>query len=672
MISAILYGRNDSYGYNLHKRAALSLNCIAEVLTDPQDEILFVDYNTPDDYPTFPEAIQDTLTDRAKEMLRILRVRSTVHSRYRDKTHLFTLEPIARNIAVRRSNPESRWILSTNTDMIFVPNANASLSDIVMDLPRGYYHLPRFELPETLWETFDRKDASGAIDAVRYWARATHLNEIVLGAPSIRFDAPGDFQLIQRDDLFRVYGFDEDMLLGWHVDSNIAKRLYLIYGKVGDLTDQIFGYHCDHTRQVTPMHRRDSAANDMNVFIETVTEPEKRSQAATWGCPGEEIEEIRLAQTRNWKYLNGLKSVIKEEMSEPTVAAYVPETYDKVSYSAPHILPFLADIFVNVPPGMSIGWIGAHREMFELFEALWRQMGFGGPIFILDEFKPALSSGKNTEENDNGLNARDVKAIHNEADALIFDFYTEGSPDQQRAAGSKEIQDLVLNKLLQFVYLERTRLDRNLPPRRFVCVNAIHNRFESVANALIGVSRTPFSSRIRQGFVSLPEIGMKDWSGRMSVGDAGVKLGSQFWAKQGKSGNVLLGPHTWPEPGIYRVKLKVRLDMPRHLKAVNWLTPKFFLRGLSVAIVVIAGEKEFARKEVSGADLALGVVSLEFEVKPVDFLHPVSADFQMIIWTGGLYAFCVERIEVDHRPTQLLDAQPQRWADFIDCARNDF
>ena len=57
MISAILYGRNDNYGYNLHKRAALSFNCIAEVL-DETDEIIFVDYNTPDDFPTFPEAIK--------------------------------------------------------------------------------------------------------------------------------------------------------------------------------------------------------------------------------------------------------------------------------------------------------------------------------------------------------------------------------------------------------------------------------------------------------------------------------------------------------------------------------------------------------------------------------------------------------------------------------------
>ena len=49
MLSVVLYGRNDSHGYNLHKRAAISLNAIAELLTDPDDEILFVDYNTPDE-----------------------------------------------------------------------------------------------------------------------------------------------------------------------------------------------------------------------------------------------------------------------------------------------------------------------------------------------------------------------------------------------------------------------------------------------------------------------------------------------------------------------------------------------------------------------------------------------------------------------------------------------
>lgn len=110
MISVVLYGRND-YGSDLHKRAALSLNCTAEVLTDPSDEILFVDYNTPDVFPTLPEAIQDTLTERARDLLRVLRVRPRTHDRFRSKTPLMVLESLARNVAVRRSSQTSRWIL---------------------------------------------------------------------------------------------------------------------------------------------------------------------------------------------------------------------------------------------------------------------------------------------------------------------------------------------------------------------------------------------------------------------------------------------------------------------------------------------------------------------------------------------------------------------------------
>jgi hypothetical protein len=236
MLSLILYGRNDSYGYNLHKRAAISLNCMAEMLTAENDEIIFVDYNTPDDFPTFPEAIQDTLTERAKRLLRILRVRPSQHERYRGLTKLVALEPISRNVAVRRSNPDNRWILSTNTDMVFVPRSGASLSDVAARLAENYYHLPRFEVPETLWESADRLDPIGTIEAFGRWGTEFHLNEVVFSQdPAVRYDAPGDFQLILRSDLHRIHGFHEQMLLGWHVDSNMAKRLALIPYGIGDV-----------------------------------------------------------------------------------------------------------------------------------------------------------------------------------------------------------------------------------------------------------------------------------------------------------------------------------------------------------------------------------------------------------------------------------------------------
>src|SRR5262245_37087770 len=215
MFSVIIYGRNDSHGYNLHKRAAISFNALAEVMSDPDDEILFVDYNTPDDHPTFPEAIHDTLTDKAKKVIRILRVRPEQHVRMGLKTHLVALESQSRNIALRRSNPRNRWILYTNTDMLLVSrDPKQSLSDILGEVPDGFYQIPRFELPEMLWEAaFDRKDPAGNLVKLRDWSVRYHLNQVVHNFMPMRYDALGDFQAVLREDMFAIHGFDETMIL---------------------------------------------------------------------------------------------------------------------------------------------------------------------------------------------------------------------------------------------------------------------------------------------------------------------------------------------------------------------------------------------------------------------------------------------------------------------------
>src|SRR5919197_2653153 len=243
VISVIVYGRNDAHGYNHHRRAALSLNCIAEVLTDPDDEIVFVDYNTPDELPTFVEALADTLTERCLGLLRVLRVPASVHERhFAGRTHLAVIEPVARNAGVRRANPANRWLLLTNTDMILLPHSDQSLSEICGELPDGFYGLPRFELPEWLWERLPRSDPRGAIAEIARLGPGLRLNEPTASHEWIRFDAPGDFQLVLRDDFLAVDGFNEEMLLGYHVDANLSRRLLLRRGAIESLDGQIAGY----------------------------------------------------------------------------------------------------------------------------------------------------------------------------------------------------------------------------------------------------------------------------------------------------------------------------------------------------------------------------------------------------------------------------------------------
>ena len=298
MISVIVYGRNDAHGYNLHKRAALSLNCIAQVLTDPDDEIIFVDYNSPPEMPVFPEAIRDTLTETTLARLRVIRVPAQLHAeRYGSVTHLATLEPVARNVALRRSSAANRWILSTNTDMVLVPDGDESLSDIAAELSDAYWAIPRFQLPEALWERLDRRDPVGrARDDRRVGAAAVPRR----GGHVVRVDGlrrAGRLPARPRDWLWALDGFDESMVLGWHVDSNLARRVSLEYGAPGDLQDQVRGYHCDHTRVPGVFHGGDPVSNDAGKHVFDVEQSAVPAQSHDWGLADVELEEVDLATT---------------------------------------------------------------------------------------------------------------------------------------------------------------------------------------------------------------------------------------------------------------------------------------------------------------------------------------------------------------------------------------
>lgn len=596
MISIVLYGRNDNYGYNLHKRAALSFNCMAELLTDDSDEILFVDYNTPDDFPTFPEAIQDTLTPLARKRLRIFRVRPRIHERFRQRTRLVALEPISRNIAVRRSNPDNRWILSTNTDMIFVPRTNQwSLSEIAKDLPAGFYHAPRLEIPETLWEGLDRKDSHGAIETIRNWGRTLHLDEIVLGAKTIRYDGPGDFQLIQRSDLFKYQGFHEDMLLGWHVDSNIAKRLYLIYGEVGDLGSSVFGYHCDHTRQITPMHSHSRTQNDWRRFIDNVDVPGVPEQSEIWGCANDDIEEVRLSEKSSAVYIGALQSAIGAPLETPPVAEYFSESYGKVDYDPRHVLPFLADIFVCAERSTVIGWSGVRHQTLEMFASVWRALGFTQPIII--DRQSVETKGFATVPSVELVSREDFLA---RAHAFVIDFGSAGDGPELSAAQSKALGRI----LLQIVKAERARLSQGGALRRIVSLNAIHTPHESLILSQVAAGLTPFATRMRHGFILPPVEGVQDWISELHVGDAAVQDGAAIRQDGDKIGFHCFGPYKYLFSGRHRIEFKLSGRLPKHAENSE----------IFAVVELMWGEHQFDCALIGPNEISAGRVVKDFEI----------------------------------------------------------
>ncbi len=504
MFSVILYGRNDSHGYNLHKRAAISFNAMAEVMTDVDDEILFVDYNTPDDHPTFPEAIHDTLTDKAKRVLRVLRIRPNQHAHLKSKTHLVALEAQSRNVALRRSNPRNRWILYTNTDMLFVPrNEGESLSEILGAVPDGFYQIPRFEIPEMLWEAaFDRRDPVGNLAKLREWSVRFHLNQVVHNFMPMKYDALGDFQAALREDMFAIHGFDEDMILGWHCDSNLAARLALYRGKVDSLIDKVFGYHCDHTRVAAANNKgRATRMNDQDRFIWNVATPYIPAQAETWGWPDVDIEEVRLDRdTPYQRFTAGLDLAIVPAVAPFKYTSVEWNLFNDLTYDLPHTLPFVCDQVVTYPRSTAIMLVAARADFVSSFATAWRGMGFTGPILVPDECEglpsdlPGVSRGAFAE-------------LLPKANMFVFEFglatqKAEESIRTGRAIGPVDAKRLkVVGRLFKkaAVTEAEARPANQRVARRFIGVNVIYNKFWTTFTDYVGANINPFCSQVLAG-----------------------------------------------------------------------------------------------------------------------------------------------------------------------------
>src|SRR5579883_463423 len=503
MISVILYGRNDAHGYNLHKRAAISLNCIGEVLSDPGDEILFLDCNTSNDLPTFIEAIYDTLTEKARRILRVFRLRPELYSRLVGQTHLFATEPHTRNIALRRSNPSNRWVLSTNTDMIFVPNTGwSSLSDAVRDLPDGFYVTPRFELPEPLWESFPRSEPRDAMRLCESLGPKLHLYEVPARVPYMRFDSPGDFQLAPRHALFDICGFDERMTHGWHVDSNMCKRLYLFFGgRTESLADRVRGYHCDHTRVATLAHRADlKLDNNLQQFVWDVTDPVARHQAETWGAPHEDIEEVDFANGAAARYA----WAVERSIGIPQQTLYCTDCNDArnfVHYPPERALPYLAANFTVYPPSTRFLYAGNSPRMLELTTQTLNDMGFGEPLNYVSDL---LSAGDAPEP---AVAVGPEQAIAGGYDCFIFDFGLDGNGvDLSRIARVTDWpRDLRYSLGAVTRCMEASALAAGRTPKTggripdFLVLNANHYLFQRFSDQLLLSTETPYPLHVRKG-----------------------------------------------------------------------------------------------------------------------------------------------------------------------------
>jgi hypothetical protein len=367
-VSVIVYGRNDGHGYNLHKRVAISLNCIAEKLDHEDDEIIFVDWNSPEHLPTLIEDIFDTLTSNAQSRIRTFRVRSNIHDEIspRDSKRP-TIEPFARNVGIRRSNTKNNWILNTNTDMLFLSQAG-SLSTLISQLPKGFYNAYRYEIPEYLWNSTSRLHPSEFIDQVHKWRGSARLTrKVFLQREDHKVpDGPGDFQLAPRETFFELNGFPESMRYGWHVDSAMSQ---LLVGKLGFPIileeNQLEGFHCNHLRHLTHFHTSNEKQNKYEYGDSVVLSEDN------WGLIDREIEEINVPNLN----LNIQETIKKLRFDSSVRPESSLDVVTDIFYPTELTLTFLVDLLVTKQVNSHVRYLGFNQGVSKQLSEIAK--GFG-------------------------------------------------------------------------------------------------------------------------------------------------------------------------------------------------------------------------------------------------------------------------------------------------------
>lgn len=474
MISIILYGRNDQHGYQYHKRLALSLNNLAHLLSHVNDEIIFVDYNTPNDLPTLIESVQDILTEKAKLIIRILRVRPQVHQNYKHRTSRKVLEALARNTAIRRSNPVNPWILSTNPDMIFLPREHSTLSDIVAPLEKGFYTLPRFEIPEYLWDmSLDRLHPGKNIKFLQDHSVELHLHMSVHEKPFIGYENVGDFQLMNRNDIFHIGGFDENMQLGWHVDANLSKRMFCLHHEIKNLSGRLYGFHCNHIRDTNnDMHGKFHLENDWKKFVTEVTTPYTTS-LKNWGLKEQTIEEIKLSQNKYFEVLLNLQKMMPAKSYEKKLN---PTNFNLSTYDTFHTFPYLADHLATIPSHTKIVYLGFNDTLKKQLTSLLYYLH--GTTFTCNDI----------------INA----------DIYIFDFGFD-TDDKRDSITRKKLQKQVMKYFSAIIVLQKKHKKQN----KLIGIHTSYTYFRYLFKMKVNMSDSGYNTNICYGYAELKKPALK-------------------------------------------------------------------------------------------------------------------------------------------------------------------
>lgn len=213
-----------------------------------------------------------------------------------------------------------------------------------------------------------------------------------------------------------------------------------------------------------------------------------------------------------------------------------------------------------------------------------------------------------------GAQTASAAQMDQSANVFVFDFGAPSESDDRSvlAMDSADLDRafdwLMRESFTEIVDVDRAAIREGREPRRFICVNAVHNLYESLIRGAITVETMPFASRLRQGF-ALPDPIEDAWRQsttvelleRVEVGPSGRRTHRGIEALFGRRGYLFSASVNLP-PGDYEAEVSFEPRTP--------LTATAMLRPAVVEVVV--GARRLGLKRVRS--LFGTTVSLPFTV----------------------------------------------------------
>jgi hypothetical protein len=269
--SVILTSKNDNYGGNLHHRATMCLTSLIE----HHDEVIFVDWKTKNN-DSIINSIRDKLSHQKK--LKSIQVsKQFLQEKYPNISKYNIIESIGRNIGIRRA--EGDYIISTNIDIISSPLTESLLNENI------FYTVPRRDVDENFHLNFNSfQNLYNSIWDRRDSYQPKEKSNSTTDIWSL-INCCGDYQIGFKDVWEKMKGFEESILFGCGIDTNVMKKASF-YSQIKTL-DEHYIFHLNHGKssdrdedeEIPPM-------SNQNEIIQNFT---NTGNSDEWGMSNEDL-----------------------------------------------------------------------------------------------------------------------------------------------------------------------------------------------------------------------------------------------------------------------------------------------------------------------------------------------------------------------------------------------